>query len=112
MKQTGVFLSMGTERTLAEIVTPARAFDDAGADSLWLAEDYGRSDAVALLAAVATATKKAHLGIGVTHPYTRNPPLLAMSCATIDRLSNGRMILGLGAACGPERRSHPPAISS
>ncbi len=36
------------------------------------------------------------LGVGVTHPYTRNPALLAMSCATIDRLSGGRMVLGLG----------------
>ena len=87
---------MGTERTLAEIIDPARAFDDAGADSLWLAEDYGRSDAVALLSAVATVTTHPQLGIGVTHPYTRNPALLAMSCTTIDRLSGGRMILGLG----------------
>jgi 5,10-methylenetetrahydromethanopterin reductase len=96
MKRAGVFLSMGTERTLAEIVDPARAFDEAGADSLWLAEDYGRSDAVALLAAVATVTTSPQLGIGVTHPYTRNPALLAMSCTTIDRLSGGRMMLGLG----------------
>jgi 5,10-methylenetetrahydromethanopterin reductase len=87
---------MGTERTLAEIVDPARAFEEAGTDSLWLAEDYGRSDAIALLAAVATVTKKPQLGIGVTHPYTRNPALLAMSCATIDRLSGGRMNIGLG----------------
>lgn len=96
MRRAGVFLSMGTERTLAEIVDPARAFDEAGADGLWVAEDYGRSDAVALLAAVATVTRNAQLGIGVTHPYTRNPALLAMSCTTLDRLSGGRMNIGLG----------------
>lgn len=96
MRRVGVFVSMGVERTLAELVDTARAFDEAGADSLWVAEDYGKSDAFVELGALAAVTRRAHLGIGVTHPYTRNPALLAMSCATVDRLSGGRLILGLG----------------
>ena len=96
MKRVGAFISMGTERSLSELVDTARAFDEAGADSLWVAEDYGKSDAFVQLGALAAVTKTAHLGIGVTHPYTRNPALLAMSCATVDRLSGGRLMLGLG----------------
>ena len=96
MRRVGAFLSMGVEKTLAEFVDAARAFDEGGADSLWVAEDYGKSDAFALLGILAAVTKNAHLGIGVTHPYTRNPALLAMSCATIDRMSGARLILGLG----------------
>ncbi len=96
MQRVGAFISMGVEETLGDLVDVARAFDDAGADSLWVAEDYGKSDAFAQLGALAAVTRRAQLGIGVTHPYTRNPALLAMSCATIDRLSGGRLILGLG----------------
>jgi 5,10-methylenetetrahydromethanopterin reductase len=96
MRRVGAFVSMGVERSLAELTDVAHAFDAAGADSVWVAEDYGKSDAFVQLGALAVVTKRAHLGIGVTHPYTRNPALLAMSCATIDRLSGGRLILGLG----------------
>jgi 5,10-methylenetetrahydromethanopterin reductase len=96
MRRVGAFVSMGMERNLAELVDVARAFDEAGADSLWVAEDYGKSDAFVQLGALAAVTKRAQLGIGVSHPYTRNPALLAMSCATVDRLSGGRLILGLG----------------
>lgn len=94
--RVGVFLSMGIERSLPELTDLARAFDAAGADSLWVAEDYGKSDAFVMHGALAAVTRRAHLGIGVTHPYTRNPALLAMSCATVDRLSAGRFMLGLG----------------
>lgn len=96
MERIGVFLSLGHEKTLQELTTAAQAVDRAGADVLWVGEDYYNADAFALLGAVAAVTTHAQLGMGVTHPYTRNPALLAMGAATIDRFSGGRFILGLG----------------
>jgi 5,10-methylenetetrahydromethanopterin reductase len=74
----------------------ARAADAAGIDGIWANEDPEGWDAFALLGAVATITSRAALGTGVINPYGRHPNLLAASAATLDRLSNGRAILGIG----------------
>ena len=50
----------------------------------------------ALLGFLAAGTERIDLGVGVVNPYTRPPALLAMAAATLDRLSGGRLILGLG----------------
>ena len=48
------------------------------------------------LAAVAMATKKIPVGLGITSPYLRHPTIQASEAAAIDELSNGRFIMGLG----------------
>mgnify|MGYP000844548405 CR=1 FL=1 len=73
-----------------------RVADAAGLDSVWLSEDPDGWDAVAVLAAAARETERIRLGTGVTNPYLRHPNLIAMSVATVDRLSGGRAFLGLG----------------
>ena len=70
--------------------------DRVGLDSVWLSEDPDGWDAFAVLAAAARSTERVRLGTGVTNPYLRHPNLLAMSVATLDRLSEGRAFLGLG----------------
>ena len=45
---------------------------------------------------LAAATQSIKLGVGVVNPFTRNPALTAMSAATLDRISGGRFLLGLG----------------
>lgn len=84
--------SAAVERTL-EL---ARLVDEAGFDSLWVAEDPDGWDAFALLGAICRETTSLRLGTGVTNPFHRNPNLLAASVATLDRLSNGRAFLGIG----------------
>jgi 5,10-methylenetetrahydromethanopterin reductase len=81
-----------TQQTLAM----ARAADEAGIDAIWVSEDPEGWDAFALLGAIATVTSNAALGTGVTSPYPRHPNLLAASVSTLDRLSGGRAVLGLG----------------
>ena len=51
-----------------------------------------------MAAAVAVLTKRITIGLGIVPPYTRHPGLLAMEARTISTLSNGRFIMGLGAA--------------
>jgi 5,10-methylenetetrahydromethanopterin reductase len=74
----------------------AQAADAAGIDAIWASEDPEGWDAFTVLGAIATVTEGATLGTSVTSPYPRHPNLLAASVATLDRLSEGRAVLGLG----------------
>ena len=79
-----------------ELARYARVAEDAGVDSLWVTERYFHEETFSLLGHLAASTSRMMLGVGVVNPFTRHPALLAMGAATIDRLSGGRMILGLG----------------
>ncbi|MGH2615832.1 MAG: LLM class flavin-dependent oxidoreductase, partial [Thermomicrobiales bacterium] len=74
----------------------ARAADAGGIDAIWVSEDPEGWDAFATLGAIAAVTQSAALGTSVTSPYPRHPNLLAASVATLDQLSGGRAVLGLG----------------
>src|SRR5215210_8831861 len=71
-----------------------------GFDSIWSAEAYG-SDAATVLAWLAGQTSKIKLGSGIFQIPGRTPAMTAMTAATIDQLSGGRMVLGIGSS-GPQ----------
>jgi len=71
-----------------------------GYDSVWTAEAYG-SDSATVLAWLAGQTSKIRLGSGIFQMPGRSPAMTAMTAATIDQLSGGRMILGIGSS-GPQ----------
>jgi F420-dependent oxidoreductase-like protein len=71
-----------------------------GYDSVWTAEAYG-SDAATILAWIAQATTTIKLGSAIFQMPARSAAMTAMTAATIDQLSNGRMLLGLGSS-GPQ----------
>jgi F420-dependent oxidoreductase-like protein len=71
-----------------------------GYDSVWTAEAYG-SDSATVLAWLAGQTSKIRLGSGIFQMPGRSPAMTAMTAATIDQLSNGRMIVGIGSS-GPQ----------
>jgi 5,10-methylenetetrahydromethanopterin reductase len=73
----------------------ARA-DHLGYDSVWLPEGRGR-EAFAQLGAMAVATRRAQLATGIMPVFSRPPALAAMGLATLDDLSGGRLIFGIGA---------------
>lgn len=79
-----------------ELRNYARVAEEAGFDSLWVTERYFHEETFSLLGFLAAATHRIRLGLGVTNPYTRNPALMGMSAATLDRISGGRFLLGLG----------------
>ncbi len=86
-----------TSEDQKEIVIEA---ERAGYDSLWTAEAYG-SDAATVLAWLAGFTTTIRLGAAVFQMPARSPAMTAMTAATIDQLSGGRMILGIGSS-GPQ----------
>src|SRR5881227_3205547 len=77
-----------------------REAESLGYDSVWAAEAYG-SDTATVLAWLAAQTEKIRIGSAIFQIPGRSPAMAAMTAATLDNISNGRMILGLGTS-GPQ----------
>lgn len=84
----------------ADIVERVRQADRAGLDSVWTSEAYG-PDALTPLAYLAAVTDRIALGTGVVQMPSRSAAALAMTAMTLDDLSGGRLLLGLGVS-GPQ----------
>lgn len=82
------------------VADAVRLADSLGLDSVWTAEAYG-SDAFTPLAWWGAATSRVRLGTAVAQMYARTPTATAMAALTLDHLSGGRVVLGLGAS-GPQ----------
>ena len=90
-----------------ELLDMIRAIEDLGFDSIWLGEHLlyrwedrpprGPWEAWSLMAAIAAITTRVEFGPFVACTSFHNPALLAKQAATIDEISGGRLILGLGA---------------
>jgi F420-dependent oxidoreductase-like protein len=74
-----------------------RVADEAGVDTVWVAEAWGR-DCFTILTLLARETKRIKLGTGIVNTYSRTPAALAQHFATLDEFSGGRMIIGLGTS--------------
>mgnify|MGYP001181704291 FL=1 len=75
-----------------------RLAESRGFGSLWLTDHIGEGrDAFATASALVNSTKRVTVGTGVTNPYSRHPAIIATMAASLDELSKGRMIMGLGA---------------
>jgi probable F420-dependent oxidoreductase len=91
----------------AELLDMTRAIEDHGFDSVWVGEHLlyrwtdrpprGPWEAWTVLSAIAAATRRIELGPLVACTNFHNPALLAKQAATIDEISDGRFVLGLGA---------------
>lgn len=75
----------------------ARLADELGYDSFWLPEAWGY-EIFGLLTEMAVHTSRIKLGTGIVNVFSRSPGLMAMSAATVDEISEGRLILGLGTS--------------
>lgn len=74
-----------------------RAEREWGYEAVWLAETAG-PDSLVLAAAIAQATSRIRIGIGVLPVYTRTPAALAMAAGTLSQLSHDRFVLGVGSS--------------
>jgi F420-dependent oxidoreductase-like protein len=86
-----------TRQDQLEIVLEAERL---GYDSVWAAEAYG-SDAATILGWIAGQTSRIRIGSAIFQMPGRSPAMTAMTAATLDQLSDGRMILGIGSS-GPQ----------
>lgn len=93
----GLTLPYEGSLTFADALELAQRAEALGFDSVWAPEAYG-TDAVSILAALAARTQRIQLGTGIVNVFSRTPALLAQTAATMDLISNGRFILGLGTS--------------
>jgi F420-dependent oxidoreductase-like protein len=97
-KRIGLQLGFaGSPSERADIVERVRVADDLGVDSVWAAEAWGR-DAFSILTQLALTTKNIRLGTAIVNVFSRTPAVLAMTFGTLDELSGGRAIIGLGSS--------------
>ena len=100
-----MYLSFGIRipagERLRDIAEAARAAEAGGFDYVWTLDSpllAGRLlDPYLTLAACAATTSRARLGVAVTNPFTRHPAVTACSILSLDDLSDGRAILGMGS---------------
>ena len=103
MPKTGVAFPGGLGAR--EIVECAERAEALGYDSVWVTEGHG-GDQFAILAACAARTRRIRLGTAISSVFVRSAPTIAMAAASVDDLSGGRFVLGLGSShrvqVGPE----------
>jgi F420-dependent oxidoreductase-like protein len=106
-------LWIATERPFEEVLSAALEADRTGWDAIYLADHFmprdepasmPRLEAWTTLGALAARTQRSRLGVLVTGNTYRHPAVLANMAATVDRISGGRLVLGLGA--GWQRNEH------
>jgi F420-dependent oxidoreductase-like protein len=96
----GFTLPYGESAHRRALTDYGRLAEEGGYESFWVPEAWG-SDAVSLLGALAATTTRIQLATGIINIFSRGPSLIAQTFATLDELSGGRMIIGLGTS-GPQ----------
>lgn len=95
MARIGIAFSGGPNAS--EIVECIKLAESLGYESAWAAEGHG-GDQFAILSAAAVQTSRILLGTSISSVFVRTAPTIAMAAATVDELSAGRFILGLGSS--------------
>ncbi len=84
------------EDPVEEIVEKAKLADDQEFDYIWITDHYNNRNVYIVLTRIVEETEQIKLGPGVTNPYTVNPAETASAIATLDEISDGRAVLGIG----------------
>jgi len=92
---TGVLL-LG-ELPAKELASLAHRIEEWGYDYLWFADERFFREVYSSLTLCALNTSRIKLGPCVTDPYSRHPALTAQAIGTLDEISGGRAVLGIGA---------------
>ena len=97
MQQIALTFSSRDNNDDSDLIAVAQAADRLGYHSFWTGESWGR-DAFTVLTMLACHTERIGLGTGIVTVYSRTPGLIAQSIASLDCISEGRAILGLGSS--------------
>jgi 5,10-methylenetetrahydromethanopterin reductase len=90
-------LELTPEHPVSRLSDLAVRAEDAGFDTVFASHHYNNRDEFVALADIARATDEVRLGPGITNPFETHPVTLASRMATLDELSGGRGVFGVGA---------------
>jgi 5,10-methylenetetrahydromethanopterin reductase len=83
-----------------DYVAHAKLAENLGFGTCWVPEDLYRG-AFTIASAIASSTKTLRIGLGVLNPYVRHPATIAMELGALEEISDGRIVLGIGAGFQP-----------
>ena len=92
--------SLGSVLSIDQVLNCASTLSNYSPDTVWIPETWGMEN-FSMLSAVSNKLKKPRIGSSIINIYSRSPTLIAMGAATIDTISNGRLVLGLGTSSIP-----------
>ena len=89
--------SLGSLLSINEILSCAKVLSEADVDAIWVPETWGM-ESFAMLGAVSAVAPSPRIGSSIVNVYSRSPAAIAMGATTVDTLSGGRLLLGMGAS--------------
>lgn len=104
MRRIGIGLNWQGAFDLKQAIEQAKVADDSGVDHLMVAEAWGR-DAVTTMAILGYETNRIRIGTAIINVFSRTPGAVAQQFSSLDALTNGRMIIGIGTS-GPQVIEH------
>lgn len=97
MIELRIGFSLGSLLSIDDILDCAEILQQYVPDSIWIPETWGM-DCSSVMTVVSQIARKPKIGSSIINVYSRTPALVAMNAATVDTISHGRLILGLGAS--------------
>ena len=92
--------SLGSMLSVNQVLECSEILSKTNVDTIWIPETWGMEN-FSMLSAVSNKTRIQKIGSSIINIYSRSPAVIAMGAATVDTLSNGRLILGLGTSSFP-----------
>ena len=92
--------SLGSLLTVNQILHCAKKLNQVKPDVIWIPETWGMEN-FSMLSASSSVNNFSKIGSSIINIYSRSPTQIAMGAATVDTISNGRLILGLGTSSKP-----------
>jgi alkanesulfonate monooxygenase SsuD/methylene tetrahydromethanopterin reductase-like flavin-dependent oxidoreductase (luciferase family) len=92
--------SLGSLLSIDEVLQCSEIISKTNTDTIWVPETWGMEN-FSMLGAVSTKTTNQKIGSSIINIFSRSPSTIAMGAITVDSLSNGRLVLGLGTSSLP-----------
>jgi len=92
--------SLGSLLSVNQVLECSEILSKTNVDTIWIPETWGMEN-FSMLSAVSNKTITQKIGSSIINIYSRSPSVIAMGASTVDMLSNGRLILGLGTSSLP-----------
>ncbi len=89
-------IGLASSHRVEDMVRWSQIAEAEGMGAVWIAELYYGRGLITTCAAIAQATSKIKVGFGIVSPFARHPAVIAMEAASIDEISGGRLMIGLG----------------